>query len=132
MSAGKTAPDTAAARTRRAAGELEAEVLAALWTAANPLTPRQLQDAIDGNLAYNTVHTILTRLYDKGMVSRVRLDGRSAYTPTKAASQLAAERMRAVLDQGPDRMTTLAHFVQALGPDDEQVLRDLLAKHTPQ
>jgi predicted transcriptional regulator len=90
-----------------------------------------LQDAIGGDLAYNTVHTILTRLHDKGMVARVRLEGRPAYAPTKAAAQLAAERMRAVLEQGPDRATTLQHFVHSLSPADEQVLRILLSPKLP-
>src|SRR5436190_1121592 len=46
---------------RRAAGELEREVLGVLWASQRPLTPAEVQTAI-GEIAYNTVHTILTRL----------------------------------------------------------------------
>ncbi len=55
---------------RRSAGALESEVLASLWATDRPLTPAEIQSGIDGPLAYNTVHTILKRLYDKGLVLR--------------------------------------------------------------
>ena len=113
-------------RTRRAAGELEGEVLAALWAADGPLTPAQLQASLDGDLAYNTVHTILTRLQDKQLVARVRDGGRRAYAPVKDAAQLAADRMRDVLEGGRDRVQILQRFVTSLSPDDEAALRALL------
>jgi predicted transcriptional regulator len=113
-------------RTRRAAGELEGEVLAALWAADQPLTPAQLQGQLEGDLAYNTVHTILTRLQDKQLVMRVRDGGRRAYAPVKDAAQLAADRMRDVLEGGRDRAQILQRFVTSLSPADEQALRALL------
>src|SRR3977135_1309342 len=61
--------------SRRAAGELEAEVLAALWAADGPLTTADVRHAVGGGLAYNTVQTILVRLYDKGLIDRLA-DGR--------------------------------------------------------
>ncbi|MEN3308545.1 MAG: hypothetical protein V7603_4747, partial [Micromonosporaceae bacterium] len=54
---GRTSP----AGGRRGAGELEAEVLGTLWGSKTPLTPAQLHVSLGGGLAYNTVHTILTR-----------------------------------------------------------------------
>ena len=50
---------------RRARGELESEVMAALWSAGEPLTPAGVQAALGGGLAYNTVQTILSRLLEK-------------------------------------------------------------------
>lgn len=113
-------------RSRRAAGELEGEVLAALWAADGPLTPAQLQATLDGDLAYNTVHTILTRLQDKQLVARVRDGSRRAYAPVKDAAQLAADRMRDVLEGGRDRVQILQRFVTSLSPDDEAALRAML------
>jgi predicted transcriptional regulator len=101
-------------------------VLAALWAADGPLTPAQLQASLDGDLAYNTVHTILTRLQDKQLVARVRDGSRRAYTPVKDAAQLAADRMRDVLEGGRDRVQILQRFVTSLSPDDEAALRALL------
>ena len=57
---------------RRPAGELEAEVLAALWSARQPMTPQDVQTALGGHLARTTIATILARLHDKGTVERTR------------------------------------------------------------
>jgi predicted transcriptional regulator len=113
---------------RRVAGQLESEVLAALWASPVPLTPAQVQAAVDSGLAYNTVHTILIRLQDKGQVLRVVHEGRSAYAPATDAAGVAAERMLAALDTGADRAEVLARFVTELAPDDEAALRAALRK----
>ncbi|GIG59792.1 hypothetical protein Lfu02_41640 [Longispora fulva] len=116
---------------RRAAGELESEALGALWAAAGPLTPAEVQAALGDGLAYNTVHTILTRLMDKGLVERITGDGRSRYSPVKDATQLAAERMRAALTTGGDRAGVLQHFVTSLSPEEETALRAALDRTDP-
>lgn len=112
---------------RRSAGELESEVLAALWATDRPLTPAEIQAGIDGPLAYNTVHTILKRLYDKGLVLRDADGRRGAYRPAKNAAELTAEAMHEALDRGPDPIAALQQFVTGLSPEEERALRDLLA-----
>nr|WP_203935409.1 BlaI/MecI/CopY family transcriptional regulator [Planosporangium mesophilum] len=111
---------------------MEGEVLGALWAADGPLTPTQLQAALGTGLAYNTIHTILTRLQDKGLVVRVREGGRSGYQPAKDAAQDAADRMRTVLEGGRDRAQILQRFVTALSADDERALRAALGEDTPE
>jgi predicted transcriptional regulator len=120
------------AHGRRAAGALEGEVLGALWAADQPLTPAELQASLGGGLAYNTIHTILTRLQDKGLVVRVREGGRSGYQPAKDAAQDAADRMRTALEGGRDRAEILQRFVTSLSPDDEQALRAALSEDEPE
>ncbi|MFD4552728.1 BlaI/MecI/CopY family transcriptional regulator [Streptomyces sp. NPDC058469] len=112
---------------RRSAGELESEVLASLWASDRPLTPAEIQAEIDGRLAYNTVHTILKRLYDKGLVLRDADGRRGCYRPAKNAAELTAEAMREALDRGPDPIAALQQFVCGLRPEEERALRDLLA-----
>jgi predicted transcriptional regulator len=107
---------------------LESEILATLWAAEGPLTPAQVHGIVAGDLAYNTIHTILTRLHDKGQVVRVIYEGRPAYEPAKDAADDAADRMRAVLESGWDRNEILARFVHALEPDDEAALRAALRR----
>lgn len=111
---------------RRAGGELENETLAALWAAAEPLTPREVQRALGGNLAYNTVQTILVRLHEKGLVQRDPAGRAHHYSPTKQPAELTAERMHLLLAAVPDRRTVLRRFVGALTAADEQILRDVL------
>ena len=133
--AGGSAGDLAGKIGRRkiAAGQLEAQVLAVLWVAPQPLTPAQIHTNLDPRLAYNTVHTILTRLCDKDQVQRTTYNGRAAYLPTRNAAEWSAGQMRAVLDRGTDRGTdrsaVLHQFVCALDPDDEQTLRAALRHH---
>lgn len=111
---------------RRPAGELEASVLAALWAAGSPLTPAGMQSALGGRLARTTVTTILTRLHDKGAVSRSRAGRGFAYSPIQDSAGLTARRMRSELDKQDDRGTALARFVSQLTSEDEQLLRSLL------
>ncbi|MEW1656770.1 BlaI/MecI/CopY family transcriptional regulator [Streptomyces sp. NPDC093707] len=110
---------------RRSAGELESEVLAALWASDGPMTPAQVQADI-GGLAYNTVHTILKRLLDKGLVVRDAAGRRGAYRPAKNAAERTAEIMHEALGRGPDPIAALQQFVTGLSPQEERALRDLL------
>jgi predicted transcriptional regulator len=121
-------PDGPPAGGRRGSGQLEAEVLSILWAADGPLTPAQIQVALGRELAYNTVHTILTRLCDKGLVVRTTVDGRPAYAPAQGAAEWAAGQMRAVLERGADRAAILHRFVSSLSPDDERALRAVLGE----
>jgi predicted transcriptional regulator len=113
---------------RRGPGQLESEVLAVLWAADAALTPAQIQAELGGKLAYNTVHTILGRLCDKGQIVRALHDGRPAYAPAKEAAEDSADRMRAVLDAGRDRQAILARFVTGLDAEDEAALRAFLRR----
>ncbi|MFF9497677.1 BlaI/MecI/CopY family transcriptional regulator [Streptomyces flaveolus] len=111
---------------RRGQGELEALVLAVLREAEGPATAGWVQERLGGDLAYTTVVTILTRLLDKGAVSRERAGRSFAWTPAADQAGLAARRMRKVLDAQSDREAVLASFVTGLDPADERLLRDLL------
>jgi predicted transcriptional regulator len=111
---------------RRSAGELESEILAALWGTERPLTPAEIRAEVGEELAYNTVHTILKRLYDKGLVVRDAGGRRGAYRPTRDAAELTAELMHRTLDRGLDRLGALQHFVSGLDAAEERALRDLL------
>ncbi|MFF2523194.1 BlaI/MecI/CopY family transcriptional regulator [Streptomyces liangshanensis] len=111
---------------RRPAGELEAEVLAALWAAGEPLTPGRVRKALGVPLARTTVTTILSRLHEKGTVARTRSGRGYAYAPTEDAPGLTARRMHSELAKDEDRGAVLARFVSQLNDEDERLLRALL------
>ncbi|GIG93012.1 hypothetical protein Pen02_79480 [Plantactinospora endophytica] len=99
-----------------------------LVEAAAPLTPGEVRDRLDvaGTLSYSTVVTTLTRLFDKGAVTRDR-DGRAyRYGAVRDAAGLVAERMSRLLAAEPDHTSVLRRFVSTLDKRDEQILRDLL------
>ncbi|MDX6758619.1 MULTISPECIES: BlaI/MecI/CopY family transcriptional regulator [Streptomyces] len=117
---------------RRGQGELEAQVLAVLGRAPRPVTAAWVQERLFGNLAYTTVMTILTRLYAKGAVARERAGRSFEWVSVADEAGLAALRMRKVLDGESDRQAVLASFVTVLSPQDEQLLRDVLAQTADQ
>ncbi|MEV4629377.1 BlaI/MecI/CopY family transcriptional regulator [Micromonospora sp. NPDC049523] len=113
---------------RRRSGQLEAQVVTILVEANGPLTPGEVRDRLDpaGSLSYSTVVTTLSRLFEKGAVSRER-DGRAyRYGAVRDAAGLVAERMRRLLTAEPDRTSVLRRFVGALDERDERILRALL------
>lgn len=120
---------------RRPRGALEREILTCLAAADGPLTPSQVLVSLNGDLAYTTVMTTLSRLHDKGVLRR-ELVGR-AYTysltadPEGAHSIAVAQRMRRLLETGGDRAGVLAHFIADLAPEDEQLLVDLIEDSRP-
>jgi predicted transcriptional regulator len=116
-----------AAGSRRAAGELEAEVLAVLQSAGAALTPAQVRERLGDPLAYTTVVTILSRLHVKGVLIRNRAGRAFSYAPVADEPGLAARRMRGVLEAETDREAVLARFVSGLSPADDRLLRRMLA-----
>jgi predicted transcriptional regulator len=113
---------------RRQMGALEAEVLEVLQSAQEALTPGHVLERLGGTLAYSTVVTVLTRMYDKGLLGRVKHGRAFAYSPVADRHGLTARRMRQVLDADPDRHAVLARFVDDLSSGDEALLRHLLGE----
>jgi predicted transcriptional regulator len=123
--AGHPGEDTAG---RRAAGQLEAAVLAVLQAAGSPLSPAEVRDRLGGDLAYTTVVTILSRLHDKGVLDRHKAGRAFLYAPVADEPGLAARRMARMLDAEPDREAVLARFVSGLSDADEDLLRRMLGE----
>ena len=116
---------------RRAPGALESDVLAALWSQDAPMTPADVREQLGGTLAYTTVMTTLSRLFDKGIVLREPAGRAYAYTPALDEAEFAAARLRELLDAGSDRKAVLARFVGTLSAADERVLSGLLGRKRP-
>lgn len=87
-----------------------------------------MQARLDGDLAYTTVMTILTRVWKKAMVTRSR-DGRAyACAPSITQAEFLAERMNGELGRTKDRPAVLSQFVDKLSKKDTAALRDLLGE----
>jgi predicted transcriptional regulator len=133
---------------RRAAGALEAEILAILRQADGPLSPGEVRQRLTprpafsgppagpesvlpqaagprGELSYSTVVTIVGRLHAKGLLARQRAGRGFTYTPVDEAS-LAATRMSQVLGSEHDHDAVLSRFVSGLSGRDARLLRELL------
>ena len=113
---------------RRAMGELESDVLSLLWAADEPLTPGDVNELLDDGLAYTTAMTILTRLWQKGLVEREQRGRAYAYSPAITEAELVAQRLQATLEHTRDREGALSRFVGSLSKKDERTLRALLGQ----
>ena len=111
---------------RREMGALEHEVLSELWCLGEPATPGAVLDALGNDLAYTTVMTILTRLWQKGLVTRKRRGRAYAYTPAVTEAELTARRMQAALATASDPTAALGRFVGSLSARDARTVRNLL------
>ncbi|GAA3487846.1 BlaI/MecI/CopY family transcriptional regulator [Streptomyces cremeus] len=101
-------------------------MLGALRAAEGPVDTAWVQERVGGDLAYTTVITILTRLLAKGAVVREKSGRAFVWSPVADEADLAALRMRRLLDQERDREAVLASFVTSLPAGDERLLRELL------
>ena len=113
---------------RRAMGALESEVLEQLWSLGRPATPSEVLDALDDDLAYTTVMTILSRLWEKGLVRRAREGRAFAYSPILSEAELAAQRMQEQLAAAHDRPGALTKFAETLSARDARALRAVLGR----
>ncbi|MFF4211551.1 BlaI/MecI/CopY family transcriptional regulator [Streptomyces sp. NPDC001796] len=118
--------DAVEAGARRPAGALEAEIMAALWAGDGPMTAAEVHQQLGDGLAYKTVLTVLGRLRAKGLVDREPVGRAYAYTPSRAAAEVAAQEMNAALRRTGHRAEVLQHFVDTLDADQQTALRALL------
>jgi len=108
-------------------GPLEQRLLDLLWKQPGAVSVREVQAALDGELAYTTVMTTLDRLYKKGLLARQR-DGRAfryfARTSREAfAAGLLRRSLGRLLRGSPEPL--LASLVDAVGEHDRELLPEL-------
>lgn len=113
---------------RRARGDLKQEVLRVLLTANAPMTPSDVRDAIDPDLAYTTVMTVLARLCEQGLVARRRAGRAFAYTAIADQNEVTARQMHRLLEAGDDRVAVLTRFLSVLSDNDERTLIELIGR----
>lgn len=109
----------------RALGELEGQVMRAVWARAQPVTVRDiLGDLQPGRaLAYTTVMTVMDNLRRKGWLAR-QADGRAyRYRPLVSAEEYAAAMMRQALAASSDPAAALRHFIEDLSADQAEALQ---------
>ena len=111
---------------RRPMGSLEAAVLEQLWAHPDGAIPAEIMEDLDADLAYTTVMTVLSRLWEKGLAHRERQGRAYVYRAAVSEAELAAQRMRAALDRVADRPATLSRFISGLSKKDERLVRRLL------
>ncbi len=109
----------------------EHEVLAVLTEAGEAMTPGEVRDALGDELAYTTVMTTLSRMSEKGILTRRRTGRSFAYRAVVDEDEIAARQMQRLLATRDDRAAVLSRFVGTLSDDDERLLADLVHSTDP-
>jgi predicted transcriptional regulator len=112
----------------RRLGELEAEIMDRLWRWKRPTTVREIVDDINKQrpLAYTTVNTVATILFNKGWLLRGKQGRAWVYTPIRSREEYSAALMEEALGTSEDRPVALAHFVEQMTPEEINALREAL------
>src|SRR3712207_8808514 len=97
-----------------------------LWSADGPVAATTLRDELGGGLALTTVHTVLSRLEQKGFVVH---DGGPPrrFRPKAIRGEHAAELMHEVPGQAGAPEASLVRAVGRVPPAEARMLRGLLA-----
>lgn len=113
---------------KRPQGGLEEEVMEFLWRTDAPAPPGVVHQAVAPELAYTTVMTTLSRLYEKGRLTR-ELEGRAyVYEPVRTEAEYRASTMQSTLTDAGDRAAVLSQFVESLEAQDASTLKKLLGR----
>lgn len=113
-------------------GPLEYAVMQALWAASPASVPTVLdavneQRSADETLAYTTVMTVLSRLYNKGLLVRDRRGRGYEYTPRfnepGLVAHLSEREVQGLLDRYGE--VALAQFAAAVDRADERLVARL-------
>jgi predicted transcriptional regulator len=105
-----------------------------LWDTNGALSANELRDRLAEHsadtgkkeLATTTVLTVLSRLENKGFVTRDRGARPHVYRAVTSRAEHTAELMHEVLGSSPDREAALARFIGNVSADEAETLRQLL------
>ncbi|MFG2091281.1 BlaI/MecI/CopY family transcriptional regulator [Spirillospora sp. NPDC048824] len=113
-----------------ALGSLESEIMDVLWAAREPLTVRETLEGLNVDrippLAYTTVLTVMSRLAEKGALTRTTRGRGHAYAP--AAADEAALAVQGVLRTYGDAAVSRFLDQAATDPALRERLQALLEK----
>jgi predicted transcriptional regulator len=112
----------------------EMDLMEVLWERGTA-TAAEVREALEDDLAYNTVLTILRRLEVKGYVGHEEEGRAHRYYPLVEREQAQGSALRRVLDRvfGGSPELLLTHLVSVRTLDEPEIkrLRELLQKQLP-
>ncbi len=110
--------------------ELEAAVMEVVWArglCAFSVSELQQQLERTREIAYTTVMTTLSRLHEKGLLSRKREGKKYLYSPLLSRQEFLEATAREVLDRSIDETTALALLAEKVSEATATELDDLEA-----
>lgn len=116
----------------QALGELEAQVMEAIWDAGEPVSVEDVRARLEEHgkdAAYTTIMTTMSRLHDKDLLQREQRGRAYYYWPALSRSELSDNVTRRVIDGLLSSFAepAISYFVEAVGDEDPDRL-DMLAE----
>lgn len=116
-----------AGKRSRSQGQLESQVLDALWDAGREVTSQELLESLDDGIALTSLLTVLSRLVDKELVNRRSGEGRSLlFKAAVTRERHAADQLLKIIGATDNPALAFAHFAKGLDKKSLQALRDSL------
>jgi predicted transcriptional regulator len=105
-------------------GELEAVVMDIVWRRLDPVSVRDVIDALeaDRDPAYTTVMTVMDNLYRKGWLVRKRQGRAYYYAATRSRMEAATDAVRDLLAYTGDPAAALLHFARGASDVESNAL----------
>ena len=115
---------------KRKQGELESEVLGCLWDRPAGLTSQQILALLgDDSIKITTVLTVLSRLDDKGLISKAAGHGRGfIFLATTSREQHTANALVELVGQTGNPAMVFSHFASGLSAKQLKELKEALDK----
>lgn len=114
-------------------GNLEQEVMSVIWKSDKPLSVRTVLEQLEGEYAYTTVMTVMSRMEKKGLLNRIAEGKSFVYTSTQNKADYANEHLDSIYKSLVDTYGELAisQFVDSIKKDDKNIklLEDFLDKN---
>lgn len=109
-------------------GELELAIMDYVWKQDRPITVPEVHEHLlkKRQLAYTSTMTVMSRLYEKGLLGRSEDRRPYTYWPALSREDYSAELMVGVLSELGNRKAALARFVERMGRRDAETLRQLV------
>lgn len=109
-------------------GDLEGQVMDVLWEHGNPeATVKDIAQSFP-DLAYTTVATMLDRLAEKGL-ARCRIENHiKRFSGNGSRAAYTAMTMYESLSKASEAGAALGRFVQVLGPEEREQLKEALGQ----
>jgi len=113
--------------SKRKQGELEGQVLSALWDRPEGLNSQQILALIgDDSLAITTVLTVLSRLVDKGLVKKESMGRNLLFIASSTRERHTAELLLGAMDDAANPALVFSHFASGLSKDQIAQLKQAL------
>lgn len=116
-------------------GQLESQVLDAIWdleeSGQEIITSTDVMSRLEGSesMALTTVLTVLTRLADKELITRTKVDGRTlSFRSVRSRSEQAALALIELIEMSENPELVVSHFVGSLPKSLQASLRKNLSK----